>query len=218
MIIQNGSPHETPPQPPGIADVDLAAVLNHTSVGPVVFYPTNSVVYAQGESVGPLYLVEFGAVRICRMTNDGRRQITSFYFVGDVFGFEADAEHQCYAESVDGAGIRTLRTRTGENVAEGLLRLAVRGIARIQSHVLLLGRASASARIAKFLLDLMDQQESDDSVALQMNRIDIADYLGLTFETVSRVLHALKDRGLLDLPTADRVLVPDRERLSAICA
>lgn len=217
MFIQTTSSFEAAPRQPNVTDSDLAEVLNHTSVSSVAFYPTNSVVYAQGESAGPLYLVEFGTVRACRVTADGRRQIAAFYFAGDVFGFEAGTEHQCYAESVDGAGIRTLRIKTGEQVAEGLLRLALRGIARIQSHMLMLGRASASARVAKFLLDLMDRQESDDSVALQMQRVDIADYLGLTFETVSRVLHVLKDRGLLRLPTADRVLVPDRQRLAALC-
>jgi CRP/FNR family transcriptional regulator, nitrogen fixation regulation protein len=217
MFSQHGSRQEHTLQPT-TADADLARVLDHTTASSVAFYPTNSVIYAQGESAGPLYLVEFGTVRVYRISTDGRRQITSFYFAGEVFGFEADPEHQCYAESVDGVGIRTLRIKAGEQVAEGLLRLALRGIARIQSHMLMLGRASATARLAKFLLDLMDQQESDDGVALQMQRADIGDYLGMTFETVSRVLHVFKERGLVQLPTADRVLVPSRERLASLCA
>ncbi|MNL78994.1 Nitrogen fixation regulation protein FixK [compost metagenome] len=63
----------------------------------------------------------------------------------------------------------------------------------------------------------MEQQDSDETVALQMQRIDIGDYLGLTFETVSRALRVLKDRGLVRLPSADRVVVLDRERLAGIC-
>jgi CRP/FNR family nitrogen fixation transcriptional regulator len=218
MFIQNGLRHDADAQLPVVTDPDLAKVLKHTAMGPVDFYPINSTIYGQGDSVGPLYLVEFGTVRVCRITSDGRRQITAFYFAGDVFGFDPGREHQCYAESVDGAGIRTLRVRSGDlSAADGLLQLALRSIAKVQSHLLLLGRASASERLARFLLNLMEQQDSDETVALQMQRIDIGDYLGLTFETVSRALRVLKDRGLVRLPSADRVVVLDRERLAGIC-
>jgi CRP/FNR family nitrogen fixation transcriptional regulator len=218
MFIQSGLRHEAGLRLPAVTDPDLVNVLKHTTIGPVDFYPTNSTIYGQGESVGPLYLVEFGAVRVCRMTSDGRRQITAFYFAGDVFGFDSGLEHQCYAESVDGAGIRTLRVRANELAAAGgLLQLALRGISAVQSHLLLLGRASASERLARFLLDLMERQDSDDVVALQMQRIDIGDYLGLTFETVSRALRVLKDRGLIQLPSADRVIVLDRDKLALMC-
>ena len=69
----------------------------------VSFYPAGAVIYAQGEAAGPLYLVEFGCVRICKVTADGRRQISAFHMAGEVFGFEAGDEYGSYAESVDGA-------------------------------------------------------------------------------------------------------------------
>src|SRR5690349_6801218 len=90
-------------------DPAVRGLLAKSLPGTTTFYPVDATIFAQGEAAGPLYLVEFGTVRICRVTADGRRQITSFCFAGDVFGLEAGDEHESYAESVDGAGIRILR-------------------------------------------------------------------------------------------------------------
>lgn len=196
---------------------EIGDLMKNANVGAITFYPINSVIYAQSESAGPLYYVEFGTVRVCRIINDGRRQITAFFFAGDVFGLEAGDEHECYAESVDGAGIRVLRPLPGSSTAPALLRLALRGLGKIQEHLVLLGRMSAAERMATFLLNLMDRQESDDVVCLQMQRTDVGDYLGLTFETVSRVLRTLKEKGMIRIPSADRVEIVDRDALAAMC-
>jgi CRP/FNR family nitrogen fixation transcriptional regulator len=184
--------------------------------GPVTFYPTDSTIFAQGDKAGSVYLVEFGTVRICRVTSDGRRQINSFHFAGDVFGFEAGDERQCYAESVDGAGIRVVHTDASGVPAHRLLQLALTSFASAQHHLLRLGRMNAVEKLASFLLDLLDRQESDNVVALQMQRCDIADYLGLTFETVSRVLRSLKDGGIIKVPSIDRVEIVDTAALAAL--
>ncbi|HWA19919.1 MAG TPA: helix-turn-helix domain-containing protein [Devosia sp.] len=197
-----------PTRDPAIRDVFAQG-----TTGPVTFFPADTVIYAQGEAAGPLYLVEFGAVRICRVTADGRRQINSFHFAGEVFGFEAGAEHSSYAESIDGAGIRILRAAGTETMAPKLLNIALRGLTRMQEHLLLLGRMSANERMVSFLIDLMDRQDADDVVMLPMQRNDIADYLGMTFETVSRVLRSLRDRGLIHVPSVDRVEILDADAL-----
>jgi CRP/FNR family nitrogen fixation transcriptional regulator len=193
----------------------LPALLAQVRPSAVTLYAENAVIYAQGEAAGPLYLVEFGTVRICRITADGRRQISAFHFAGEVFGFEADGEHHFYAESVDGAGVRVLRS-AGEELAGRLLPLALRSLIRAQEHLLVLGRQNASEKMAAFLLDLAARQESDRLVDLSMQRMDIADYLGLTFETVSRVLHKLKDAGLVALPSTKQVELLDIEALEAL--
>src|SRR5690349_25052191 len=90
-------------------DPRINAVLNQSQPGAVTFYPTDATIYAQGDHAGHLYLVEFGTVRLSSVTSDGRRQITSFCFAGDVFGLEEGDEHEFSAESVDGAGVRALR-------------------------------------------------------------------------------------------------------------
>jgi len=80
--------------------------------------------------------------------------------------------------------------------------------------MVLLGRKTANEKMARFLCDLLDQQESDDTIHLPMQRADIADYLGLTFETVSRVLRVLKDRAIMRLKSVDCIEILDTESLA----
>ncbi len=199
-----------------VRDPDVRALLSHSQPGTVTFYPADATIFAQGEPTGPLYLVEFGTIRICQLTADGRRQITSFCSAGDVFGLGADGEHQFYAESVDGAGVRALRPANDPAFSRSLLGLALKRFARLQSHLVLLGRMSANEKMAHFLLDLLERQEADDIVNLPMQRNDIADYLGLTFETVSRVLRVLKDRAIIRLQSVDRVEILDAAALAEL--
>jgi CRP/FNR family nitrogen fixation transcriptional regulator len=198
------------------------AFLNDLTTGTqataATFYPENAVIYAAGDAAGALYLVEFGVVRICRLTADGRRQISGFLFAGDVFGFEVGDEHQFYAESVNGAGIRVLRSTDAERIAPKLLTLALDSLVRAQQHQLVLGRRSATEKLASFILDMMDRQDGEAIVGLPMQRNDIADYLGLTFETVSRALRVLKEGGTICVPSVSQIKVLDREALENLAA
>ena len=195
----------------------VSALLAHTRPCAVTLYEENSVIYAQGAPSGPLYLVEFGAVRLCRLTADGSRQISAFHFAGDVFGFEADAEHHHYAESIDGTGVRLLRPALDSHLAESLLPLALRNLTRAQDHLLVLGRQNATEKMAAFLLDLAERQDADPFISLPMQRNDIADYLGLTFETVSRILRKLKDARIIQLPTTKQVEILNLAALEYLC-
>lgn len=199
-----------------LQDPDVRALLAHTQLGAVTFYPVDATIHAQGDASGPLYLVEFGTVRICQMTADGRRQITSFCYGGDVFGLEPGDEHQFYAESVDGAGIRVLRPTDEAGFAQRLLGLTLRRFARMQGHLVLLGRMGAAEKLAHFLLEMLELQDSDDIINLPMQRSDIADYLGLTFETVSRALRVLKDNAIIRLQSVERIEVLDVDALSSL--
>jgi len=195
----------------------LSDLLTAMQPAAVTYFPTDAVIYAEGDAAGPLYLVEFGMVRICRLTADGRRLISAFHTAGEVFGFEADGLHGSFAESVDGAGIRVLRPSCGEQPTGSILILALRSLARTQSHLMLLGRRNANERMAAFLIDLAARQGDESSVYLPMQRYDIADYLGMTFETVSRVLRALKDLGLIRLRSTNEVELLDVAALEAMC-
>lgn len=195
----------------------VPALLARTRPCAVTLYQENAVIYAQGAPAGPLYLVEFGAVRLCQLTSDGRRQISAFLFAGEVFGFEATAEHRHYAESVDGAGVRMLRPTLTDQLADSLLPLALRSLTRAQDHLLVLGRQNANEKMAAFLLDLAERQDSEQFVSLPMQRSDIADYLGLTFETVSRVLRKLQDARIIRLPAVKQVELLDTAALEELC-
>jgi CRP/FNR family nitrogen fixation transcriptional regulator len=197
-----------------IQDPEVRALLAHSQPGGMTFYPVDSTIYAQGDATGALYLVEFGTVRVLQVTADGRRQITSFCRPGDIFGLEPGAEHEFSAESVDGAGVRVLRPTNETAFARRLLALALRRFARMQAHLVLLGRLSANERMAAFLTNLHEQQGEEGVVNLPMQRNDIADYLGLTFETVSRVLRVLKERRIIRLKSVDCIEILDADALA----
>jgi CRP/FNR family nitrogen fixation transcriptional regulator len=184
----------------------------------VTLFQPDALIYAQGDVAGSeLYLVEFGTVRICRVTADGRRQITGFLTAGDVFGFEVGVEHDSCAESVDGAGIRVLRPIAGQQPAGAILHMALKSLARTQHQLMLLGCRSANARFAAFLADLNERQGHERVVHLSMQRNDVADYLGMTIETVSRTLRFLKDEGIVRLKSISDIEILDRAALEDLC-
>jgi CRP/FNR family nitrogen fixation transcriptional regulator len=164
------------------------------------FFPAGSEIYAQGERCNGLYKVEFGAVRVYRLLADGRRQISAFHLPGEMFGFEADTVHHFFAEAICATGIRTLRASPGTDLSSELLPMALKGLVRAQEHLLVLGRQNALERIAAFLCDIAERQGGLRQIELPMSRSDIADYLGLTIETVSRVFSKLKQKGVIRLP------------------
>lgn len=172
----------------------------------------NAEIFAQGEPAGRIYRLESGVVRICRLLSDGRRQISAFHFPGDVFGLEADEEHRFSAEAVTPVRVASFRIAnvvplhgTSDGLAGTLWRIALRSLSEAQEHLLLLGRQNALERLASFMVQMAKRQESLRTVDLPMSRADIADYLGLTLETVSRMLAQLKQHGLIRLRSARHV-------------
>jgi CRP/FNR family nitrogen fixation transcriptional regulator len=203
----------TPASALAYGDPELCGLLAQTRPCAVSFYRPGKVIYAQGEAAGPLYLVEFGTVRICQLTADGRRQVSAFHFAGEVFGFASGSTHHSYAESVDSTGIRVLRPNSDAGLGAGVLVLALRTLSQIQEHLLLLGRMSASEKMAAFLLDLHTRQDAACFIDLAMQRNDIADYLGLTFETVSRILRVFKEADMIRLPSVSQIEILDLSAL-----
>lgn len=184
---------------------------------PPTFFPAGSEIYAQGEKCGNLYQVEFGAVRIYRLLSDGRRQISAFHLAGETFGFEADASHHFFAEAVCGTGIRIMRA-SAPQMAPELLPMALQSLVRAQEHLLVLGRQNAIERIAAFFLEMSERQGGLRQIELSMSRLDIADYLGLTIETVSRVFSKLKQKGVIRLPSLRSVEIVKLQALQTLAA
>jgi CRP/FNR family nitrogen fixation transcriptional regulator len=191
--------------------------------GTVMQFAPDREIYAEGDEARSFYKVVSGVVRTCRFLNDGRRQIDSFQVTGDVFGFEAGADHRLTAEAVSHCTVIAYRRRGLETTITQDDRLgrwffshAMTSLERVREHALLLARGSAAQKISAFLLEL-DQQEGNNSlVDLPMSRQDIADYLGLTIETVSRTLSHLERDGTIELPSARRIVLKDRRALRAL--
>lgn len=176
-------------------------------------FARNEEVYGAGEPADYLYKVKSGCVRTYTVSADGRRQIGSFYLPGDVFGFEADDAHSLSAEAIASGTVQvvkravlTARAAGDASIARQLLDLTCGELRRAQDHIGLLVR-SAAERVAGFLLALAKREGSATEVVLPMSRQDIADYLGLTIETVSRTLTQLENTAAIALPSARRVVL-----------
>jgi CRP-like cAMP-binding protein len=179
----------------------------------------NEEIFAEGEPAEYLYKVVTGCVRTCNTLNDGRRQIGAFYLPGDVFGLDARKVHSISAEAVaPGNVLAVKRTELMSRVAgdAGLLRLLLDlttlELQRRQNHILLLLK-NAPERVAGFLLAMAKRRGSQSEIELPMSRQDIADHLGLTIETVSRMLTRLEADATIALPSARRVVLRNRRAL-----
>ncbi|MFK4530122.1 CRP/FNR family nitrogen fixation transcriptional regulator [Bradyrhizobium japonicum] len=151
-----------------------------------------------------VYQVISGAVRTVKLLADGRRQINSFHLPGDVFGFTNGEKHRFSAEAIVATTIRFLNQcsplDTFENQMGGrtsLLHLVTVSLQHAENHMLLLGRKTAREKVAAFLLEMDERQAHPDVIVLPMGRRDIADYLGLALETVSRAISTFQDEGTL---------------------
>jgi CRP/FNR family transcriptional regulator, nitrogen fixation regulation protein len=205
--------HEAPP----LEGHDLAQAM--TLMGARMSFPRNAEIYGEGEPADFVYQVVSGPVRTSKILSDGRRQIGGFYLPGDIFGLDLGDEHAFSAEAIGDAtviyvrrsAVLALADRDG-HVARQLWAATARELSQAQRRVLLLIQ-SAQERLAGFLLEMAERARSGDSVDLAMTRQDIADYLGLTIETVSRTLSALAEEAVIELPSTRRILLRDRAAL-----
>jgi CRP/FNR family nitrogen fixation transcriptional regulator len=193
------------------------------TVGTTVTVARGSELFAEGDDADALYQVRSGVLRLCKMLPDGRRQIEQFVLPGDLVGFEAGILHNATAEAVtDCVVIRYRRSRvetiaaTDPRLARNILGLAIKQLSDAQRRLVLLGRNTAMERLAFFILEMMERTDTAKCVNLPMPRPDIADYLGLTTETVSRLFTTLRQDGVVALPSANRLLVQDLAALEAL--
>lgn len=188
-------------------------------MGLPVTYSRNEEIYGEGEPAEYLYKVKSGCVRIYRVLNDGRRQISAFYLPGDIFGLEAGEEHSASAEASVASELMIVKRSALDSRASGdsrfarrLFDLTVKELHRTQDHALLLIK-TAKERVAAFLIDLAKRASNNGEIDIPMSRQEIADYLGLTIETVSRTLTQLENSAAITLPSSRRIILRDRGAL-----
>ena len=179
--------------------------LSYKQISAVEFkYRKDSEIFGEGEAAEYLYQVIKGAVRSHKLLSDGRRQIGAFHLAGDVFGLENGERHRFTAEAVVDTNVRLMKRQSLERVAKSdkalilkILGMTTDNLQHVENHMLLLGRKNSRERVAAFLLEMNGRLTAPDVMALPMTRHDIADYLGLTLETVSRALAAFQRKGYL---------------------
>lgn len=191
-------------------------------MGTMMSYPQGVEVYGEGEPAEYLYKIISGAVRTYTVLNDGRRQVGGFDLPGDLLGLEFSDEHTFSAETVTDTKLLVIKRSSlialsarNTEVAHQLLTLTGVELKRMQDHVVLLIK-SAQERVATFLLDMADRMSHENVLELPMLRQDIADYLGLTVETVSRTLTMLEASGAIKLETSRRIVLRNRLALARL--
>ena len=179
------------------------------ALGAVCSFSRNETIFDEGDEVTAFYKIASGVVRLCRITEDGRRQIAGFRLPGDFIGVDWASQYELTAEAVrDVTAIRFARGRVEKltcddaTVRDHILAHIRRDLRSAHEHLLTLGCQSAAERLASFLLQLANRAGvgEGDTLDMQLGRQDIADYLGLTLETVSRTFSDFQDRGLIALP------------------
>jgi CRP/FNR family nitrogen fixation transcriptional regulator len=193
--------------------------------GAAVRFERNTEIYGEDDPGEYFYEVISGAVRTYKVLSDGRRQIGAFHLPGDVFGLEADEIHRFSAEAIATSVIRVAKRSTviglaarDHDLATDLWMRTAHDLQHAQDHMLLLGRKNAEERVASFLLQMADRASAEMTVDLPMSRQDIADYLGLTIETVSRTLTQLEGKAAIELPSSRRVFLCNRAALQRLNA
>ena len=183
--------------------------------------------FRKGDSGGMYYQVLKGVVSSYRLLHNGRRQVLSFGFPGDLVGIGHEYGCRCDCEAVSAAKLRCIPAgslrrllHARPDLAHRMLAAARSELAGIYGHFVIAGRKSAMEKLASFLLTLARRHGNGDgtstTVGLPMSRSDIADFLGLTTETVSRQFTALRKLGVIDLPRTTMVHVRDMLRLEEL--
>lgn len=183
----------------------------------------------QGDEVRYVYSVTGGTLRLSKLLADGRRQVTGFAFPGDFLGVTMEDEHPFTVEAVSEVELcQFARGRfddfvdTHPHMERRLYSVAASELAAARDQLVLLGRKTATERLASFILQMVRYTEQLPGkplrAALPMSRIDIADYLGLRIETISRELGTLKASGLIRMTGVHELLILDREGLECRAA
>ena len=206
------------------ARTELTGLVGENLIWCETDYRQHTKVFGEAEPADYVYQLRVGAVRTYKLLSDGRRQICAFHLPGDVFGLESGHLHRFSADAIIDTTVWLAKREsvfgglTEVGAAAATLKLVNRRLEHAENHLLVLGCQNALERIAAFLLEMDRRLEQPALMILPMSRRDIADYLGLTLETVARALSTLRCQGILRFagPTQKKIVLRDRPKLARI--
>lgn len=210
------------------AALDKAELRELAHLGRHVQFGAGETVFAQEQMTTSFYILHEGVMRLYKLLPDGRRQIIGFALQGDFLGLAASSRHNFSADAIGPVVLcqfpKSAFARFSEDRPDLLRRineLAVRELGQAQDHMVLLGRRSAEEKVATFLVGWRDRLVQvagpSQTVSLPMSRQDIADYLGLTIETVSRTFTKFERDGVIEIMPGSVYLL-DPARAEALAA
>jgi CRP/FNR family nitrogen fixation transcriptional regulator len=207
---------------PGAGTESLDPLIDR--IGVCMTYEAKALIFQEHDPADRVYKVLSGSVCTCKDLSDGRRQIVGFYLPGDFFGFGCADEHTLSAEAISNAKVLVIKksalaaaTSCDGRIERQVLLLVARELARLQDRVLLLLK-NAQERVGEFLLEMAMRTAVGKYVELPMRRQDIADHLGLTIETVSRILSALEKHGAIEILGRKGIVVRNHSLLKTVIA
>lgn len=206
---------------------DVGTLADFRNQGRGVHLAAGQSLFHQGDAADCVFSLTSGVMKLYAVLPDGRRQIVAFLFPGDFVGLEARPSHGFSAEAVSDAMLCRMRKGRFEwfadrhpALADARYRRAADELAVTQEKLVMLGRKSAAERLASFLFDVRRRGDAGGSgtamVPLPMSRGDIADYLGLTKETVSREFTRLRTARIIRQHALALIEILDEGRLRAL--
>jgi CRP/FNR family nitrogen fixation transcriptional regulator len=213
------------PHPHSLSELGMTSETNPIINLSEFTYRRGSEIYGENEPADYVYQVKSGTVRSCKWLSDGRRQIGAFHVVGDIFGMENGSTHRFTLEAVVDTTVSLIRRQSLDAIAESdcglskqLLQMTTCNLKHAEDHILLLGRKTSPERVAAFILEMDKRLATAGILTLPMSRRDIADYLGLTLETVSRSLSLMRKLGILGFAgtTQRQIVLLDRQQLAGL--
>ena len=197
---------------------DMLAETEQISLSP------RHMLFNEGDTARHVFTLVKGTAKLTRLLPDGREQVLGFRFAGDVLGYTGAERYPFSAQLLTPAQLCRLERRKLDELLRRypalerrLLDLCVQELAATQEQLVTVGRRTAEARVAAFLLSLAEagqrRQQTAAMLEMPMTRADIADFLGLTLETVSRTLTAFRRRGWVREPSHGRIELLRREAL-----
>lgn len=176
-------------------------------------YIRNEELFGEGEPAVYIYKVETGCIQTYNTLGNGRRKIRAFYLPGDCVGLEAQKDYDCCAQAVTASSARAINRKTlvlraarDISLLKQLLKLTSMDLRHARNHNKIMHKG-AQERVIEFFLEMKLRNQGRDEFDLPMSRLDIADYLGLSLETVSRVFTRLKTACAISMPKSRRVIL-----------
>ena len=205
----SGTPIQFPATPARAADC-RSPLASCFANAPARQFKADMLVFSEGDQKSSVYLLESGCIMLCKISGQGSRQIVGFAFPGHFIALEAGSEHTCDAKSLGTSRLRAIpsaqlwrRAIAEPALAKEIFSALSAAVISARQHLLTIGRLSAAGRIATFLTALCERKEQNGpdrgTILLPMRRSDIADYLCLSVETVSRTLTELKHAQIISL-------------------
>lgn len=213
-----------------VRDLSICSVLEPAQLSSLTDIVTDisispgQAAFFEGDPAEHLFVLRDGCARVCKVLADGRRMITGFFFPSDIVGLAEEVTYAYSCEAVTRISLcrfprKALRELFLEYpvLEQHILSVATNELAAAQDQMVLLGRKTASEKLASFLLLLSSRAKRRnarrDELFLPMSRNDIGDHLGLTTESVSRCFTRLRKQEIIRLDAAHTITILDRDRL-----